>query len=562
MVSLGQFILNLLLNSPDARFGCVDDTIQRLAPSLKDYAGCDIIDINPGAGLWSSKIHEFLKPRRHILVEPHSNVYGQLLRPLVDVAGSRYTLADSNASDVDHWSLRDYVANGLLPEQAQSQGTNKTRRNTTLLVIANMSKKPRGRAVSEGYMARTSDSHYKALEYVRALETGSGFHSNGPVRMLMWLSDHEKTCLVPRTTCNRRRISTYFELFGHVEEVVGDVLGSHAIRREASLDLLSCILTAERMKDNQTPIAMDRLDTLPRRLRVDGIQAVSQSSEFSTSAIHGERDWHKDLNDLQKGFDNGTYSQFVGGPPGYDMKKRKISGNALSPEFERFRSLRKTETDQRRKKLALEEVLAIDVEIRAKHLAIVQNESIGTEEWHQESCELDQLLLEYGKVLDSLSDRKVKQVHFFADDRAAWSGDSSLLRWDHRTAEPIIPNADEFHHAKPLALLDFQPRTAPALELTSIQQQYFDAILLTFFTSPGLSVVNALDSMAPGAAHALLPNAPSLQDPRLMGRRDLDRLRVRSLTPLMLQELAIALDRWPFKPTLGELSRTVPWVDH
>ncbi|MCJ1477121.1 hypothetical protein MMC13_005792 [Lambiella insularis] len=538
-----------------------DDTIQRLAHSLKDYAGCDVIDINPGVSLWSSKIHQLLKPRRHILVEPHADAYDQSLRPLVDAEGSKYTLADFKHGHGNGWSLRNYVANGLLPEQAQRHGSSSPDRNTTLLVIANMSRQPRPSGPNRTSMRSTCDSHFKALEHARALAMGSGFHTNGPVRMLMWLSDNEKTTLVPRSIFHRKRLSIYCELFGHVEEVVGDVLGPHAIRREATLEMQSCILAAERMERHQIYVPTDRLDSLPKRLRVEGLQAVKESSESSSSAIHGERDWHKELNDLRRRFEDGTYSQFLGGPPGYDLKRRPGKTAALTPEYKEFRRLQRTETNQRNKKSKVDEVLMTDAEVRAKHLAIATIEPINTEERDRQSEELNRLITKYRKQLDSLSEKELKQVHFFADDRAAWSGESSLLQWDHRSAEPIIPRADEFHHAKPLALLDFQPRRTTAHNLTGVQQQYLDAMLLTFFTAPGNSVVNALDTLAPGAAHALLPNAPSLRDPRKRGRRDLDQLRVRALTPLMLQELAIAFDSWLFKPSLGEMSRTIPWVD-
>ena len=36
----------------------VDDLLQRLGPSLACHRSCDIIDINPGAGVWSAKVHD------------------------------------------------------------------------------------------------------------------------------------------------------------------------------------------------------------------------------------------------------------------------------------------------------------------------------------------------------------------------------------------------------------------------------------------------------------------------------------------------------------------------
>ena len=526
-----------------------DDALKRLEPTLKIHVGCDIIDINPGACLWSIKVHELLKPRRHILVEPLHNAYNQFLRPLVDTPGSRYTLADTN-SLWDRWNLGDYLEKGLLPEQAhlEEPEMGSADGNTTLLILANMSQNRRAHA-DRVTAHKIVDSHLKALEFVRALETRSGFHSKGPVRMLMWMSDQDKINFLPRTTSSRRRLSVYNEIFCDVEEIVGDVLGPHATRREAYIDLQSSLLTAERMKKKDIVVPIHRMDELPRKLRSEEIGAVIQSTRYNDSAIHGERTWHKKLHDLREGFANGSYSQFVGGPPGFEEKKRKRGDMAITPEFKKFQLLVRTEKDQRNKKAAVDQILAEDADIRAIQLAIVSNEH-PNDIAHQIKVQgLDERIDRYRKLLAQQPAVRLNSLHFFADDRVAWSGDSSVLLWDRRNAEPIVPQASEFHVPKPLALLDFRPKASSTNVLTTTQQKYLDDILLSFFATPGFPVAAALDAMGPGAAEAIIPKARSLQDPRRGGRIDLDQLRVRVLTPEMLQEIAVAWDGWLFKPT-------------
>ncbi|MCJ1381486.1 hypothetical protein MMC17_004597 [Xylographa soralifera] len=526
-----------------------DDALRRLESTLRSYVGCDIIDINPGACLWSTKIHELLKPRRHILVEPLHNVYNQFLRPLVDAPGSRYTLADTS-SLWDRWNLGDYFEKDLLPEQAhlEEPELGSPGGNNTLLIVANMSQNRRTYA-DRAAAHKILDSHYKALEFVRALETRSGFHSKGPVRMLMWMSDQDKINFLPRTTSSRRRISVYNELFCDVEEIVGDALGPHATRREAYIDLQSSLLTAERMKKDDIDVPVTRMDELPRKLRSEGIDAVMQSTRYNDSAIHGERTWHKELHDLREGFANGSYSQFVGGPPGFEEKKRKSGDLAITPEFKKFQLLVRTEKNQRNKKAVVDQILSEDAQIRARQLAIASNVRLDEIAHKKDIQELDELIDRYNKLLARQTDVRLNSVHFFADDRVAWSGDSSLLLWDHRNAEPIVPQANEFHISKPLALLDFRPKVSSMNVLTTVQRKYLDDILFSFFATPGFSITAALDAMAPGAAEAIIPKARSLRDPRRGGRIDLDQLRVRVLTPEMLQEIAVAWDGWLFKPT-------------
>ena len=515
---------------------------------MKSYAGCDIIDINPGTGLWSTKVHERLKPRRHILVEPRFDAYSQFLRPLLDAPGSRYTRADASSLG-DRWNLGDYLEKGLLPEQAHlgEAALDFPEGNTTLLILANMSQNRRNNAnwLSANKLIH---SQFKALEFIRALETRSGFHTKGPVRMLMWMTDQDKTNILPRTTSSRRRLSVYSEMFCDVEEIVGDALGPHATRREAYIDLQSSLLTAERMRKNGIIVPINRMDELPRKLRSNGLDAVYESIRYSDSAIHGERTWHKELQNMREGFANGSYSQFVGGPPGFVEKKRRSGDIALTPEYKKFRLLARTEQNQRNKKSAVDQILEQDAQIRAIQLAITSNEHLDDVAHGKRVQALDERIERYRKLLAEQPLVRLNSVHFFADDRAAWSGDSSLLSWDHRNAEPIVPRVNEFHVPKPMALIDFRPKASSANALTNIQQKYLDSILLGFFATPSFSVAAALDAMAPGAADAIIPNVPSLRDPRRGGRMDLDQLRVRVLTSEILQEMAVAWDGWLFKP--------------
>jgi len=131
--------------------------------------------------------------------------------------------------------------------------------------------------------------------------------------------------------------------------------------------------------------------------------------------------------------------------------------------------------------------------------------------------------------------------------------------WDRRTAEPIIAHTNEFYRPRPLALLDFEPRSTPLSTLTDLEQKYLAAMLRTIFFNPAQSLADALNGMTPSAADALIPQCPSLHDPLRGGRRAVDQLRVRVLTLEMIRELTIALENWKFSPTVAEISRNSPF---
>lgn len=472
----------------------------------------------------------------------------------MDASGTRYCLAPFSNKEFA-WDIRNYLEAGLLPEHeeeaAAPAGLNGKRK---LLIVANFSRHRRGR--SKGLVpGKKLESQRVAFEYLSTLEKESGLHSNGAARMLFWILDQEKSNILPRTTYFRRRSSVLSERVCHVEEITGGTPLSYTARREANLDFESCIATAKRMKSQGILIPPSRLDEMPRRLQEDEEVARTEASISSEAALYGEREWQQDLHKLRMAFDSGQYSQFVGGPSGWEPFRRVSRNRRLTPEYKQFKALLVTDHDIRRKKAAVDKIVVQDEEIRRTDLAIAQDRNLNNMQRLARLRTLDDLIAQYRELLNVQSASRLTQTQFFADDRAAWKRDHPLLMWDQRTAEPIIARADEFHRTRTLALLDFEPRSSSPSPLTDSQESYCDAMLLSIFVTPGHSVVAALNGIAPGAAEALIPQAPSLQDPRRGGRRDVDHLRVRLLTLEMIRELAVALEQWKFKPTLGELLR-------
>ena len=529
----------------------VDDALRRLAPSLKAYNGCDIIDINPGVCLWSSKLHNFIQPRQHILVEPQANLYKQWIQPLLDEPGSRYRSVKFD-DGFQCWNLHSYVARGLLPNQdvLATPTSVDANNNPTLLILANMGRYGRPKRTRQLSSRKTTDSHYQVLDYIRTLQSMTGFHSKGVVRMLMWMLDYEKVPLLPRTTFHRRRLSVYSELSCHVEEIVGDVVGPDGVRREADIDTQSCICTADRMTRNAVQIPANRLDGLPRQLKDIGPEALMERAKLSTGTGHGQRDWQRELHALRTAFADNKNSQYDPGLSGQEDKKLRTT-----PGYQRLLSLEKTEKTQRSMKAVIEKLLRQDDEIRAEYLAIWQETSLDSPDRDERLRDLDKRIEHYKGQLQHRQKQFLQKFASLMDDRAAWDADPPLLLWDRRMAEPIIAHPEEVSGPKPLALLDFRPKPILPFWLTATQRKYLDVLLAAIFANPRRSIVAALDTMAPGAAAALIPHAPSLIDPCRGGRRDLDQLRVRRLTLEMLRELAVAGEQWSFGPALADLLR-------
>ena len=521
-----------------------DDVIQRLAPSLVQHIGCTIIDINPGIGLWSSKLHEYLKPRNHILMEPKQNVYLPFLKPLLDAPGSRYRLTDW--PDPDPWHPQRYVGEGLLHNAEGHGGPPPTTEepNNSILIIANLAAQPHKHTPVS--MA-SSSAYAKAMHLAYHVRHRSGFHSYGPTRMLWWLSDEQKRPLLPRTVANRGKVSVYMETSFDLEEIVGFPHTLNArILREGALDIESSMRVANRMQERNIKIPLHR-QARPGDRRSD-------LSEIS-------RPWHRELQKLEQDFHTGKFSQYAERPAteliGEHMSSTR-SGKAKSkekvawtPEYSRMMTLRYSARSGNAKIDQINTVLKKQETIDQMNLDLHRGNIEALEKGDIIQA-LDSKIQEFKHELEKFTDKQLKSLLFIDDDRRAFAMDPPLLLWDRRKAEPLLAQEDEFYPPGKLALLDFQPRTTDEFPMTPEQSLYFDVISTCLLGKQSLATPTQLKVVAPGAFEALVPQVPAIRDPRKGGRYDIESLRTRSMTPEMIHGLAVAWDNWVFKPPMED----------
>lgn len=279
--------------------------------------------------MFSRKLHKYLKPRSHILVEPIHDFHQPFLQSLVDTPGSKYHLRDWQFSDAVE--LSTYLKDGLLAESghgaAVAQGDAP---NHSILILVNMARGKATRARTVGKF----NSHYRILSFMNALRHRTGLHSHGPVRMLLWLDDKEKKSLLPQTVSTRKKISLQLETYCHVEEIVGG--GSWGQQyRDTALDLQSGAAVAKRIRDRGIVIPGHRQDELQRQIGQPMITMNHRNQAFST--VTG-REWQKELQQLQAAFDRGEFSQQEGAhqvlmrsvPFEMDLPSRQNSGDSDS----------------------------------------------------------------------------------------------------------------------------------------------------------------------------------------------------------------------------------------
>ena len=227
-----------------------DDILGRMAPFLGRNAPVDILDLWAGAGLWSSKVHDFLKPRRHVLVEPEVNLYGPLLKQLVAKDPSYELLSMELNFGVD-WKA---LIRKHLPEQGPScaDTSGALAKNDTLLILANPPPSPSKR------------SHYTPgrwwTNFMDLCIRQAEFHQYGSVRVLATLPSGEAHSPVPRSVFDRKKTSLLTETVAlHVFEVASPLdSGTYTLFKGWDTMKQSFARVAERTRENNITITPGR----------------------------------------------------------------------------------------------------------------------------------------------------------------------------------------------------------------------------------------------------------------------------------------------------------------
>jgi len=465
-------------------------------------------------------------------LEERQDLFLPFLQPLLDAPRSRYQLR--NFYDIERWSPRTYIAERLIPDVEES-GTQKS----PFLIVANLADQQRNDAPSR--KKRGWASHIKALDMAHNVTHNLGFQAYGPTRMLMWMGDEEKRAVLPRTVHYRSKVAVAIDSAFHVEEIAGAAPSAKGAHREDALELESGKKVALRTEAENTSVPPNRRSEIK--------DTIMHASDIS-------REWHAELQVLENGFKNHEFSQVVGGPPGPVPDIGKAGTRAKSkpkntPEYDRLRMLRNILRGENKRIENANRILQRQEEIdkldRQAH-----RERIDPQEQSQILEALDAKIKDYKDQLASMSTKEVNHMLFLDDDRRAFAMDPPLLMWDRRKAEPLTVQDDEFYPSQHLALLDFQPRLN-ITPMTMEQSMYFETIATLLMGAKGTTNLKHLNTIAPGAYEALVPKVPAIQDPRRGGRRDIDSVRARCLTLEMLRGLAIAWDKWLFKPDMNDL---------
>ncbi|KAI1499082.1 hypothetical protein F5X99DRAFT_391186 [Biscogniauxia marginata] len=500
-----------------------DDIFSYIGSSLDRHRGCDIVDIYPGAGLWSRKLNDYLQPRSHILMEPDEEFYRPFLQPLLDRPGTKL-VPKSGIVWTDLYSVLDQEH---LPHQVVADGPSQMQRNDTLLVTANFAFHPKRR-----YRMFDSIAQLLLHQFVDAVRTSTIFQRYGQVRMLVWTRCEEKSGLLPKSLQKRKRGALVAELACEwVHEVCGrDGVDSAWFTRETAIDMSSTVAAIQRMQaagmrmpaGRESEAFREALDLLEsgQHVPVPGEEPPTFKRAFQDTLAELEAANEKEA--LSR--DSAEFKTMRGYTWRSNWEGRKH--NQLLEFYQALIAISKLYGDP----TVSPEVIK---EREAKWIASIQNKSKG-------------FVDEFSTYRDNL--------HYFKQS-------PPILHWDRRFYEPMAMRAEEFLPNVECSLLDIQPKPVhPLLRQTGPSSNRasdsFDMIVSSMLGQCTLPLAQSLDGLYPGAADYIMPRFTSLKATESTGI--IPDLRYAQPTPRLLntrqwEQLLELWMEWPFRPGFHEL---------
>ncbi|KAH6605793.1 hypothetical protein Trco_004946 [Trichoderma cornu-damae] len=494
--------------------GLCDDIIKYLGKSLERHRGCDLIDLNPGAGVWSRKLHDFLEPRNHIMMDLDAELYSPFLKELT----SKENVKLIPKSGIIWKDLFEMIQTNLCHQQASSTSDAEPKRNDTLLVTANLSTFPK-----KAFLGFDSISTMVMYQFMSSIKSSSLFQKYGLVRMLLWVNDEEKRRLIPKSLNRRKRGSFEAELACEwIHEVAGQELEAESryalrdewINKESGLNTLS------------------RMQALGLKVP-EGREAKTYKESLKSQELIGKklagvhvpsiaRPFKKELEDLEHEFEE---------------------EHVEVPNRLRFlRSREKLETNHSN----------MFLELLQEHEKI---SAMATED----PSEFEKANEAWNERIDNLKKNQRREFNVLRDGYHLFRQDPPTLLWDRRAYEPLTAKPDEFFPNAPTALLDVQPKAMhPLLRQIGPSSNHagdVSDIMLRFWWNQTLQPAHkAMEGLWPGFSD-LIAEVPSLRDARRGGMPMTGHgsLSARCVNEEQWTELLETWMRWPFHPTYGQM---------
>ncbi|KAK1985753.1 hypothetical protein LZ30DRAFT_356200 [Colletotrichum cereale] len=515
-----------------------DDILNYIGPTLERHRGCDLVDINPGAGVWSTKLHDFLQPRSHILMEPDEDLYRPFLEPLLGRPNTKLL----PQSGILWKELNETLAHIQNQTPRPRDPDAMPERNDTLLVTANLSFYPKKR-----YRAFDSVTQLVLYQLISSIRNATLFQKYGLVRMLLWTGADEPKVFLAKNVQGRKKSGLEAEFACEwLAEVANrdvplDTKTDTWFVRDLWVDVDSTRDVMARMKASGIMVPKGRKQEMTKRLEEHA--AAHDGPAAGVEVPHLHRPYLAELEMLEQAFRKG------------ELDDKKLSRERTRLQYLRHQSKRHEEQAAMYRDL-LEEM---------KELARLRqsiDDSRGEPPAAAAAAEAELAARDraWNEKVGALGKNFFIDFRLIRDNLHLFRQDPAVLLWDRRPYEPLAVRADEFFPNVECALLDIQPKAMhPLLRQTgpgtSRAGDAFEMLQRSMLGASIEPVSRSVERIWPGAAEGMLPHCPSLRDPARGGLAGTGHgeLCARALNERQWTELLEAFMAWPFRPSYEQL---------
>ena len=452
-------------------------------------------------------------------MEPEFERYSSSLKPLLDASGSRYRHVPY--SPFDWTSYPRIFDEGFLPRYSVEKNRTVGRLGQDqipLLLLANLPVK--------GSSANLSLARYMISGFCSISRRHEILNCMGQFKMLAWLADSEKDKIIPRSITSRDSYSVALEMTSNIREIAGSGSTAGRYMREPEIQFRSALNVCSRMTATGCELPIDRRDLTHQAALMHLTSGTLKSSQVNLAHLFRLRNEE-------------VLAAALEGREGTLTGKEKTKLKQLR---NRLKNAKKTEVFHQDALNHMEQIY--DLELALHQMSQQTDEK---EEKEDIRTKLAQIRAFTRDIEQKMHRGKLSLLHSRLDDRIAFKMNPPLLQWDHRETEPLVVKEEEFSPHRQISLIEITPKVK-ADKARAGSKDPESLVIRSLFTTPADTIIRALDNIAPGASSALLLRLPSLSDPKKGGRHNLHDLRVRMLSPALLEELASVVVRWPFCP--------------
>jgi transcription factor 1 len=539
-----------------------DEIISYIGPTLKKHMHCDILDLNPGIGVWSSKLHQYLQPRTHILLEPHLELYKNQLNPLLKSEGSTYKLVEGDPHE--YATYEKLIKDGHFPHQIKLDKNDPriVEPNNTLLITGSLNIYP----AMPGYGAKSV-----ARQVLKRLVSDAWeqklMHVYGRVRILVWIQSEDKKGFIAESTTEKSTYNILANKLFHVREVVApepEKRQAGATTRELRYKLQSTVRAITSMRELGLELPSHRQSVLHQL----GNEIVAMGIEDGDAGIDGSiklaedaerrglptigllKDIHRDRIAGEVALTKDPSIQYMAKPVRPRVSRSRNEPNTTKrrqvlTEWGKCHSYNvahiRVWINDRKRRL---ELVAKGMEIFRTECELLKAKDEAEKQKLQAT--VDRLNIEFKEGVDAEIPSNRAQIATDLDDHYAINSPSPLLDWDNRSFDPIQAHRDEFWPASRTSLLDLEPRSLPPSATPPKELRSYTAFVSDLMKRFSFSTAQGLENVQNGASE-LLEVVPEVRDPTKGGRPDLRNLRARLLNTDLIDTLYRAYKEWPFR---------------